>query len=120
MSKHFKEIEFQRCVPPCSERDMNPAFLSRLDEVRETAGIPLVLSCAYRSADWDKSKGRSGNSAHTRGLAVDIVCRSSATRYKIVTACIKCGINRIGIGKTFVHIDTDTSLPQGVMFDYYE
>ena len=120
MSRYFSESEFKKCVPSCSIEDMDGAFLSLLDEVRERAGIPLVLNCGYRSSSWDKSKGRSGNSAHTRGKAVDIRCNTSATRFKIVKAALECGVCRIGIGKSFVHLDNDNSLPQDVIFHYYE
>ena len=120
MSRYFSESEFKKCVPSCSIEDMDGAFLSLLDEVRERAGIPLVLNCAYRSSSWDKSKGRSGNSAHTRGKAVDIRCNTSATRFKIVKAALECGVRRIGIAKSFVHLDNDDSLPQDVIFHYYE
>lgn len=119
MSKYFSPSEFKKCVPSCSIEDMDGGFLALLDKVREKAGIPLVLNCAYRSREWDKSKGRSGNSAHTRGKAVDIRCNTSANRYKIVKAALECGICRIGVGATFIHLDNDTSLPQGVIFDYY-
>lgn len=95
-------------------------FLILLDEIREDAGIPLVLNCAYRSVEYDKSKGRSGNSAHTRGVAVDIRCNSSATRHKIICAAITNGITRIGIGKNFIHLDADDSLPQNVIWTYYD
>ena len=120
MSRYFSESEFKKCVPSCSIEDMDGAFLSLLDEVRERAGIPLVLNCAYRSSSWDKSKGRSGNSAHTRGKAVDIRCNTSATRFKIVKAALDCGVRRIGIGKSFVHVDTDETKPQGVIWHYYD
>lgn len=120
MSRYFSESEFRRCEPPCSEKNMNPTFMARLDSLREKCGIPLVINCAYRSRDWDLRKGRSGNSAHTKGVAVDIRCNASATRFKIVSAALELGFKRIGIGKTFVHLDADVDLPQGVMFDYYE
>lgn len=118
-AKFFKELEFQRCVPSCSLQDMDGRFMATLDALRAQAGIPLVLNSAFRTVAWEKSHGRGGNSAHTRGKAVDIRCNSSATRMKIVRAALALGIKRIGIGKTFVHIDTDASLPQNVMFDYY-
>lgn len=118
-SKFFCEGEFLRCDPPCDIEDMDVGFLKKLDEVRGKAGIPLVLNCAYRSRQHDLKKGRSGNSAHTRGLAADIRCASSADRFKIVSAALECGIRRIGIGKTFVHLDDDPSLPQDVIWDYY-
>lgn len=120
MAKYFKDAEFRKCVPSCSINDMDADFIALLDTIRERAGIPLVLNCAYRSVAYDKKKGRSGNSAHTRGKAVDIRCNTSANRHKIVKAALECGICRIGIGKTFVHIDNDKSLPQNVLFDYYE
>lgn len=119
-SKYFREGEFRQCDPPCDMEDMDVNFLKKLDEIREKAGIPLVLNCAYRSRQHDLSKGRSGNSAHTRGKAADVRCTTSANRFKIVAACLACGITRIGIGKTFIHIDNDGSLPQGVIFDYYQ
>lgn len=119
MSKYFHPSEFTRCTPSCKIEQMDQAFLALLDEVREAAGIPLVLNCGYRSKAWERSKGRSGNSAHTRGKAVDIRCNTSVNRYKIVAAALGCGVRRIGIGKTFIHLDNDESLPQGVIWDYY-
>ena len=119
MSTYFAPVEFERCTPPCHIEQMAPAFLERLDRIREAAGIPLVLNCAYRSREWDLAKGRSGNSAHTRGLAVDIRCLSDATRWRIIRAAIACGITRIGIGSTFIHLDADPSLSQEVVWHYY-
>ena len=119
MSKYFSAKEFRACVPSCSMEQMEPGFLELLDRGWEAAGIPLVLNCAFRSVAHEKKMGRSGNSAHTRGRAVDIRCNTSANRYKIVAAALGCGIRRIGVGKTFVHLDNDETLPQGVMWDYY-
>lgn len=117
--RYFTDAEFRRCTPSCSLEQMDEGFLRTLDRVREYAGIPLVLNCAYRSVAYDKAKGRNGNSAHTRGKAVDIKCNASVTRWKIVRAAIDAGIRRIGIGSTFVHLDNDDTLPQCVMWHYY-
>lgn len=120
MSKYFSPSEFKRCVPSCDISQMDASFLGLLDRIRERAGIPLVLNCAYRSKAYDNAKGRTGNSAHTRGLAVDIRCNSNANRYRIVKAALECGITRIGIGRTFVHIDADKSLTQDRIWHYYD
>lgn len=120
MSKYFAPKEFKACVPSCKIEDMDAGFLELLDAIRESAGIPLVLNCAYRSREWDLAKGRTGNSAHTRGLAVDIRCNSNANRMKIVKAALLNGITRIGIGKNFVHVDADKTLSQGVIWHYYD
>lgn len=122
-ARYFKDAEFRKCSPACSIDDMDEKFLATLDAIRQKAGIPLVLNSAYRSKAYDQSMGRTGNSAHTYGKAVDIRCNSSANRIKIVKAALECGIERIGIGSTFIHIDSGgkrENLPTGVMWDYYE
>ena len=118
-SKYFSEGEFNKCVPSCSISDMDVEFMELLDRVRELAGIPFYITCGYRSVQWDKSKGRSGNSAHCRGKAVDIHYKSSGDAYKIISSAIQLGIKRIGIGSNFIHLDNDNSLPQGVIWNYY-
>lgn len=118
-SKYFSEGEFNRCVPSCSISDMDDEFMELLDRVRELAGIPFYITCGYRSVQWDKSKGRSGNSAHCRGKAVDIKYKSSMDAYKIISSAIELGIKRIGVGSNFIHLDNDNSLPQGVIWNYY-
>lgn len=119
-SKYFKDTEFRRCSPPCSIEDMEQSFLDWLDDVREEAGIPLVLNCAYRSVEYDKSKGRAGTSAHTLGVAVDIRCNSSSNRYRIIKAALTMGASRIGIGHTFIHLDLSHTHAQRVIWDYAE
>ncbi len=104
-ARYFKDEEFRKCTPPCSIEDMDEDFLFVLDNVRKEAGIPLVLNSAYRTPEWDRSKGRSGNGAHTKGLAVDIRCNSDSNRYKILAAAYKCKINRIGVYKSWIHLD---------------
>lgn len=117
--RYFTEREFNYCTPSCSMKDMDNHFLELLDSIRERAGIPFHITCAYRSKEWDKSKGRSGNSAHTKGKAVDVKYNSSADAFKIIQAAILLGIKRIGIGKNYIHLDNDDSLPQGVIWNYY-
>ena len=121
-SRYFSEQEFRKCDPPCDRESMEQDFLDVMDDIRRRARIPLVINCAYRSREYDKKKGRSGNSAHTQGLAVDIRCNTSENRLKIVKAALECGITRIGIGKTFIHIDMGerVGLPANVMWHYYE
>ena len=50
---------------------------------------------------------------------MDIRCRTTANRYKIVLAALACGVSRIGVAKTYIHLDVDRSLPQNVIWDYY-
>lgn len=117
-AKYFSEAEFRRCTPPCSLQDMRQDVMMRLDNARYQAGIPFVLNSAYRSVEYEKSKGRSGNSAHTRGYAVDIRCNTMGNRMKVVRALLDNGFNRIGIAGTYVHADFDPKLSQNLIWLY--
>lgn len=117
-SKYFAPQEFKDCSPSCSMEDMDQEFLGIMDQIREGVGQPLVITSAYRTKKWELSKGRSGNGAHTRGLAVDFACTTGTLRAKIVKAALSCGIRRIGIASGFVHVDIDDTLPQNVIWTY--
>lgn len=104
MSKYFKPLEFKACVPSCNIEDMNVSFLRYLDTLRELCGFPLVLNCAYRTPAWDISKGRSGKSYHTKGLAVDIRCYDPFKRAQIVRHAIAIGLS-VGVYSSFIHVD---------------
>lgn len=111
MLKYFSESEFQRCRPACSVFDCDEVALVMLDTLRERCGFPLVLNSAYRSFDYEKKKGRKGTSSHCKGLAFDIRCNDSFYRAELVRCALEVGFTRIGIAKTFVHVDCDYSKP---------
>lgn len=119
-AKYFSEKEFKACVPSCSLQDMQQHTMARLDNAREIAGIPFVLNSAYRSVKWEKAHNRTGTGAHSHGCGVDIRCNTSRNRLKIVMACLQAGFTRIGIGKTYIHVDDDPEKDQNVMWHYYE
>lgn len=103
--KHFKPDEFRRCTPSCDISKMNPEFLVALDTARDVAGVPFVLTSAYRSPSYDLAKGRSGSGYHTQGRAVDVACGDSKLRWQIVCGCLAVGLS-VGLSKDgFVHID---------------
>ena len=116
----FVEKEFQACVPPCSMKAVHPVFLKVLDEIRRKAGIPIVLTCVFRSRQYDLERGRSGKGAHTYGLAADIRCCKPANRWKIIEAARQVGVTRIGVAPTYIHIDIgeNTGLAADVFWTY--
>lgn len=108
MSKYFKEIEY----------NMNVNFLAKLDEAREIAEIPFIINSAYRTKEHNKKVGGKPNSSHLKGLAVDIKATDSRTRFLVLQALISVGFNRIGIAKTFIHVDDDESKSKEVAWLY--
>jgi len=119
-AQYFNESEFKRCAPPCSLQDMNQSMMKRLDYARKIAGIPFVINSAYRTPEYEKAHGRKGTSSHTLGRAVDIRCNTDENRFKIVGALQQAGFNRIGIGKTYIHVDDSPIHKPYVIWTYYD
>lgn len=114
----FSDEEFKACTPSCERSQICDSSLARLDLCRSIAKTPFVLSSAYRSSQYEISKGRSGKGAHTEGRAFDIRCDNSRLRMRIVRAALEVGFTRIGLGKTFVHLDDSPNLSQEVIWLY--
>ena len=102
---YFTEDEFNKLTPSCSLSDMDSDFMHKLDYARSIAGVPFILNSAFRSKEWDISKGRSGNSWHTKGMAVDIRCTDSNIRFRIVEGLISSGFRGIIVYPRFIHVD---------------
>lgn len=103
--KYFKPSEFSEY------EKMSPDFLLRLDRARDIAGVPFVITSSFRSELDNERVNGAKNSAHLRGLAVDIRCTTAYDRYRIVYGLMAAGFMRIGIARNFVHCDIDASLP---------
>tara|TARA_R110002051_G_scaffold177777_2_gene247609 strand:+ start:8168 stop:8548 length:381 start_codon:yes stop_codon:yes gene_type:complete len=104
--------------------NMNESFICMLDDARERAGIPFNITSGYRTPEYNKALMEQGyktskDSSHTKGIAADISTLNSTSRYKILDALLKTGFNRIGIGNTFIHCDTDINKIQNVTWTYY-
>ena len=102
--------------------DLNPELLRVLSLIEKKVGFPLHVNDGLRPPDSNAALVTLGlavaDSAHLTGLAVDCKALTSSDRYRIVVAALGAGFERIGIGKTFVHLDIDPSKPQGVIWLY--
>jgi len=104
--KYFKDSEFK--CPCCGANDMCPSFKAKLDLAREKAEVPFKITSGYRCEAHNKEVGGSKTSSHLNGFAVDIAVGDSATRFAVIGGLVEAGFNRIGIGKTFIHVDMDS------------
>lgn len=92
--------------------------LERLDYARSMSKVPFILNCSYRSPLYESLHGRTGTSAHTYGRAFDIRALDSRTRYEIISNCIAAGFTRIGIAKSYVHVDDSPKHASEVIWLY--
>ena len=83
--------------------------MERLEYARSMSDCPFIVNSAFRSVQYEKEHLRSGTSSHCKGLAVDLRCHSDRARCTIIKCLMRAGFRRIGIAKTFIHVDSDKS-----------
>ena len=116
--RYFKPSEFScKCGCGAGPSEMLRDFLVRLENAREVAGIPFVISSGFRCAKHNKFVSGVSDSAHTLGLAADILVAGSEARHKILASVIKF-FPRVGIDKHFIHVDFDLTKPNPSVFLY--
>lgn len=102
---------------------LNAEFVAKLDMARQAAGIPFVITSGLRTPEKNQSViGAVPDSAHLKGLAVDMRVQNSHEVSLIIDAAKLVGITRRGIyvNKEFqpihVHLDVDPEKVQDVVF----
>lgn len=112
--KYFTLDELKCKCGNCSSTglEMKPDFMNKLVMLRESCGIPLIITSAYRcSAYNEKVSDTSINGPHTKGKAVDIKCFGNDSHLVLQKAMI-VGFSGIGIKQKglcedrFIHLDT--------------
>lgn len=112
-----------RYFKPEEVEGLNEEFVAKLDQARHIAGIPFVITSGFRSPEKNQSVvGAVPDSAHTKGLAVDLRVDNSHEVSLIFDACKQVGITRRGVyvDKDFVpvhvHVDVDPDKVDNVIF----
>jgi len=115
--RHFKP----ETDPRLDFENMDALFMQRIDDARERAGVPFVVTSSYRSPAHNKEVGGVKGSAHTKKpcKALDIEYKDGRHAWQIVTALMAVGFTRIGISsKGFIHVDDDGTKQLRVLFTY--
>ena len=123
MMKYFKYYEFDSPDVDGSGQMMDAEILQMLDAARELYGKPMKITSCFRTENYNeelKKKGyaASANSSHLKGLAADISCTTNSDRWDMIDSLLKAGFNRIGIAKTFIHVDIDEAKPPFLIWTY--
>lgn len=117
---HFKSSEFE-CKCGCGLNKVDRRFLWKLNQMRDEIGFPMIVTSGCRCEQHNKDEGGEDNSDHLClpvCEGVDILANNSWVRDKIIEASYKVGISRRGIAKTFIHLGSRRTNPQGVLWVY--
>lgn len=115
MTYKFFDIREYDCTHTGLNR-MDPAFIERLDLLREKVGIPFRITSGYRDASHPYEARKPVPGTHNQGIAADIAVSNGVERMNIVHEALKLGFGGIGIAKGFIHIDDRKTTP--VMWTY--
>jgi zinc D-Ala-D-Ala carboxypeptidase len=88
------------------------------EKVEKALGHELKVNSGYRCQKHNAAIKGSPTSSHILGLADDIDCDDSRTRFLIIMALMGLGVNRIGLHKSFIHFDIDRKKDKDVVFFY--
>lgn len=89
---------------------LKPELVKMLDIARGIANTPFKITSGYRTPEHNLEVGGVPNSAHTKGLAVDIAC-TTQTRQAILKGLLTCGIPIfIEDCPVHIHVDIDSSI----------
>ena len=128
--RYFKLSEFECPCGKCGLKSIDPEFLHILDNIRHDCEFSFIVNSGCRCDEHNKNIGGARFSPHKKledGFThgADIKISTSLQRCKIIKSAIKYDITRIGIGKTFIHLDNVDKLNNGIhlpelIWDYYK
>lgn len=121
----FQKVDFFAFDSPdkrgsgnCMDREL----IWMLHELAIKTGYPIFkwINSGARSPYWNTKVGGVSDSSHLIPIckAVDIKASNKTIRDHIVRVARQVGFKRIGVGKTFVHLDIDANKKQYVAWGY--
>jgi len=115
LTQNFSRAEFA-CQDHCGYDAISLDLVNRLQVARRLAGIPIKINsgCRCQARNSDPTVGGLPNSAHLTGLAADLACRNSHTRYLLLLGLYSAGIERIKLYSSWIHVDIDETKPQEI------
>jgi zinc D-Ala-D-Ala carboxypeptidase len=95
---------------------VKPEFRELLNKARALANVPFNVTSGMRCLKHNRNIESRDTSTHIKGLAADIFYSDDLHLARIVHACSRVGITRLGVNKNkkFIHLDKDEIKPDAV------
>lgn len=91
--------------PCCGVMLMDSKFISKATTVQFGMQEDFKINSAYRCEKHNAAVGGAPDSRHVQGIAMDIECEKGPKRWLLIKLAMQNGMNGIGVGRTFIHLD---------------
>lgn len=97
---------------------LDKELVAKLDWARGRAQVAFMITRGKVTPEENEAVGGVKDSSHLTGHGVDLRCRNSRDRYRMLQALFLSGFKRIGVyvGDGHIHVDNDETLPPYVFW----
>ena len=110
-------LEEYACKCGCGRDNIKEELAIKIQQVRDIRGRSIVINSGIRCEKHNGNIGASETSSHIGGWAADLGYKGSGERYQLLNAVFQI-FDRVGIAKTFIHVDVDANKTAGVVWMY--
>ena len=116
LTTNFSRSEYA-CKCGCGKDDIKDELVAKVQLVRDILNRPISINSGIRCSAHNASINATPSSSHIDGWAADLGYTGSRERFEVLTAAAQV-FDRIGIAKTFIHVDVDANKSAGVVWLY--
>tara|TARA_B100000959_G_scaffold147137_1_gene154500 strand:+ start:400 stop:762 length:363 start_codon:yes stop_codon:yes gene_type:complete len=116
LTANFNRIEYA-CRCGCGKDDIKDELAMKVQLVRDTLNRSITINSGIRCSNHNSTINATPTSSHIDGWAADLKYTGSAERYTLLYAIMPV-FDRVGIAKTFIHVDVDANKTAGVVWLY--
>ncbi len=116
ITKNFKKKEFSCAC--CGLDNIEQELVEKLQELRMEYGSPMNITSGVRCRSHNRAIGGAENSSHLFSVAADVAMDDAILRHRFIRTALAMDWKRVGIAKTFVHLDIDTRKTSPVIWTY--
>ena len=116
LTDNFNREEYA-CKCGCGRDNIKDELAVSVQLVRDKIKRGIVITSGIRCEAHNTAIKATPSSSHIDGWAADLAYNGSAERYQLLNAVMQV-FDRVGIAKTFIHVDVDSTKSPGVVWLY--